>query len=136
MTSFPIKEGYKTVRHLGSAILKLYKWLMYSILVVKIEVIVIEKLTCVYKDTWIISMWPFNQYRVLKIKVTSYIYHKASDVHIFHIINGKIQDEKRSRCQSELYKGHHAIIETRLAFIITIETIAHLDTFPPKGLLL
>ena len=53
---------------------------------------------------WIISMWPFNQYRVLKIKVTRYIYHKAPDVHIFHIIDEKKQDEKRSRCQSELYK--------------------------------
>ena len=49
-------------------------------------------------------MWPFNQYRVLKIKVTRYIYHKAPDVHIFHIIDEKKQDEKRSRCQSELYK--------------------------------
>ena len=96
----------------------------------------IEKLTSVYKDTWIISMWPFKQYRVLKIKVTRYIYPKAPDVHIFHITDGKNQDEKRSRCQSELYKGHHAIIGSRSVFIITIETIAHLDTLPPKGLLL
>lgn len=88
MASFPIKEGYRTVRHLGSVILKLYKRLMYSILVVKIEVIVIEK----KNDTWIISMWPFNQYRVLKINVTRNIYHKAPDVHIFHII-----DEKKTR---------------------------------------
>ena len=100
---------------------------MYSILVVKIEVIVIEK----KNDTWIISMWPFNQYRVLKINVTRNIYHKAPDVHIFHIIDEKKkQDEKRSRCQSDLYIGTH------LAFIITIETIAHLDTLLPKGLLL
>lgn len=61
---------------------------MYSILVVKIEVIVIEK----KNDTWIISMWPFNQYRVLKIKVTRNIYHKAPDVQIFHIV-----DEKKTR---------------------------------------
>ena len=92
MASFPIKEGYRTVRHLGSVILKLYKWLMYSILVVKIEVIVIEK----KNDTWIISMWPFNQYRVLKINVTRNIYHKAPDVHIFHII-----DEKKTRWEKE-----------------------------------
>ena len=31
-------------------------------------------------DTWIISMWSFNQYRVLKIKVIRNIYHKAPDV--------------------------------------------------------
>lgn len=54
----------------------------------------------------------------------------------FILLMKKKQDEKRSRCQSELYKGHHAIIGTRLAFIITIETIAHLDTLPLKGLLL
>ena len=77
VTSFPIKEGKRIVRHLGSAILKLYKWLMYSILIVKIEVIVIEKKK---NDTWIISMWSFNQYRVLKIKVIRNIYHKAPDV--------------------------------------------------------
>lgn len=43
-------------------------------------------------DTWIISMWPFSQYRVLKINVTRTIYHKAPDVHIFHII-----DEKKNK---------------------------------------
>ena len=47
-------------------------------------------------DTWIISMWPFNQYRVLKINVTRNIYHKAPDVHIFHII-----DEKKTRWEKE-----------------------------------
>lgn len=83
------------------------------------------------KEKRIISMWPFNQYRVLKINVTRNIYHKAPDVHIFHIIDEKKkQDEKRSRCQADLYIGTH------LAFIITIETIAHLDTLPLKGLLL
>ena len=60
---------------------------MHSILVVKIEVIMIEK----ENDTWIISMWPFNQYRVLKIKVTRYIYHKAPGVRILHIINEKMR---------------------------------------------
>lgn len=44
------------------------------------------------KEKRIISMWPFNQYRVLKIKVTRNIYHKAPDVHIFHII-----DEKKNK---------------------------------------
>ena len=41
-------------------------------------------------------MWPFNQYRVLKINVTRNIYHKAPDVHIFHII-----DEKKTRWEKE-----------------------------------
>ena len=47
-------------------------------------------------DTWIISMWPFSQYRVLKINVTRTIYHKAPDVHINHII-----DEKKTRWEKE-----------------------------------
>lgn len=48
----------------------------------------------------------------------------------FILLMKKKQDEKRSRCQADLYIGTH------LAFIITIETIAHLDTLLPKGLLL
>lgn len=48
----------------------------------------------------------------------------------FILLMKKKQDEKRSRCQSDLYIGTH------LAFIITIETIANLDTLLPKGLLL
>ena len=48
------------------------------------------------KEKRIISMWPFNQYRVLKIKVTRNIYHKAPDVQIFHIV-----DEKKTRWEKE-----------------------------------